>query len=829
LVLSEERDVVAASSSPATGGGGTVSEWDDIQGKPFSSLGSGVKSESDALTVEPTDFAGTGLTDEGSDDLGISDGGVDIQQLATDAVTRDKIGDKAVGTVQIGLNAVTKTRVKDGQTFPIDISGDADTVDSYDAPALVPDGGANIVVGTLPSPTIAVSPQGAGSGLHADTLDGYEGSDLAALAEDETVTGRYTFDDEIQADLGLTSGDDLMPDQGYAHSIGSSSDKWLTLDVAELRVSTLVAEKELATVGGRQLVGTANELTSALASGDTVMEVKYNNLEWGDICRFEGDGAVEFVEVGAWPIVSTDLSGDVITVSGDRSGAISAGDTFYDDTLGTLTVSSVYYNSQNSETDITVQEDIRQSAGGIVYIERSGGYEHVSIARDLDGTGANSWDEGDGLFSTSQGEGFIDLYAEHSFTDASQSTIAGPTIAFREKGTGGYADVSERAAVGNLHDTYGYTSDVFGIAAGDPSGNHFTADPADGIRFIDGQTDTVTAQLSSQVFSVGPDKDLKYDADTDILSAGGWEIGSNTITSDPRTNGGGLTLAHDVQRSASNPPTQSYVCVHDSNKDIFTSLYYAADDSFGLVVEENDTKKVHFGDEMMLEGDLLVDGSVTANEVKTNSVLANQILANSAEISENLTMVGSGKITDDATPINYRIGSDGLELRAYQSTSVPAREITWLEPDLSGEVRGEIYTHNYEMNLNSYRKIGAVGVQTQITAYDRPKPDTGKEFARIRLEADKFDEHRARVIMTGSKAKFTIGDGAPVFDFRPGDKSMGFKEVHNYDSEPGSDPFIPDKGIKIYAKEKNTSSEEPVLWFLTENNNEYRVDVTQVN
>jgi hypothetical protein len=34
---------------------------------------------------------------------------------------------------------------------------------------------------------------GSGSGLDADKVDGYQGSDLAALAENETVTGQYTF------------------------------------------------------------------------------------------------------------------------------------------------------------------------------------------------------------------------------------------------------------------------------------------------------------------------------------------------------------------------------------------------------------------------------------------------------------------------------------------------------------------------------------------------------------------------------------------------------------------------------------------------------------
>jgi len=781
-------------STVATGGSGTVQDWDNLTGKPFSTLGTGVKSDSNALTVDPTDFAGTGLTEEGSDDLGISDGGVDTLQIATDAVTRDKIGDKAVGTGQIGLNAVTKTRVKDGQTFPINISGDADTVDDY------------------------------------------EGSDLAALAEDETVTGRYTFDDEIQADLGLTSGDDLMPDQGYAHGIGSSTHKWLTLDVAELRVSTLVAEKELATVGGRQLVGTANELAEAVSTTDDSIRVKYNNLQDGDFLRFEGGGSVEFMEVIDWVITGTDLSGDVITVLGNKSGDIASGDVFYDRSLGTLTASSVTYDPDNYETNISVQEDIQQSARGVLYIERTvngkTAYEYVSVNRDLDGTGANSWDQGDGLFSTSQGEGFIDLYAEHSFTDANQSTIAGPTIAFREQGSGGYADVSERAAVGNLHDTFGYASDTYGIAAGDPGGDHFTADPGSGIRLIDGQTDTVTAQLSSQVFSVGPDKDLKYDADTGILSVGGWKVTSNKILSQGETGNGGIDIASGVARSLGG--TESYICAHGSaSDDPFVSMYYHDDDSFGLIVATDRsnpkaTKKVHFGDEMTIEGDLLVDGSVTATEVDVQDLFTVDVT-----VKNKLTMGTSGEIIDDASPPNYRFSSDGIELRATDTTRAPAREITWREPDLTGDIRGEIYTHNREMSISTYYLDGK-DAKTVLTAYDYAEgttPGTGDNYARIRLFGDDDGRNEVNVILTGDGDVLNIrsaDSGGIAFDFDPHEDHLGFRNVYDYSSDPGPAPPSPTSGIRLYVKETGKTTDSPSLWYIDENGQQHRLLVDEV-
>jgi hypothetical protein len=366
------------------------------------------------------------------------------------------------GGIQNGSVAVTRELSVDGDINAtgvghFDITGDADSVDGLHKADLLPSGGQNVTVGTFPNPTISVSPQGSGSGLNADRIDGYESAELAVRAEDETITGTYTFASEIQADLGLTSGDDLMPSTGYAHSIGSSSQKWLTLDVAELRASTLVSQKELATVGGRQLVGTASELTKAARASDTSVTVRHNNLRSGDYLRLESGGDVEFMKV------------------------------------------------TSSATSV------------------SAGYEY-SVERDLDSTGANRWEKGDALFSTSAGEGFIDLYAQHAFTDAEQSTISGPTVAFREQQPG-YEAVPTRAAVGNLHDTYDYSTDTFGLAAGDKGATWIAADAEHGFRV-----------MSEQVKKIGldPSGDAYFEGEIQAESGqvGGWSIRRTRIRKD---------------------------------------------------------------------------------------------------------------------------------------------------------------------------------------------------------------------------------------------------------------------------------------------------------
>ena len=759
-VLEQSGEQAASGStggSSATGGGSSVTGWDEIPSKPFTTVDDGssgtLSTSSDELSVTSENVASAlshspGLAD-GIQQAVREDGSATDAALVTEQAVRKEVD---LTTVSVDLGDDDSTEIT--PLSQISVTGDADNIFS---------GGDE-----TNELEIAVGQQWP----NADKLDGYEGSDLAALAEDETVTGQYTFSEEIQADLGLTSSDDLMPDQGYAHSIGSSTDKWLTLDVAELRVSTLVAEKELATVGGRQLVGTANELAEAVAAADASIVVKYNNLESGDFIRLEGGGKVEFMKV--------------------TSSASGTGPYTYD------------------------------------------------VDRDLDGTGKNAWDQGDGLFSTSQGEGFIDLYAEHSFTDAGQSTIAGPTIEFREQGAGGYADVSERAAVGNLHDTYGYTSDTYGIAAGDPDNDYFTADPS-GIEFVDGQTNTVTAQLNSQIFSVGPNQNLKYDAAAGRLSVGDWTVNQTDIRSLPASGDAGLILSTDLEMGrfqefgASLRATSDMT---DSTAGPFVELFVEDAGSFGLYAEDGSGNAV-FGlgsspagvnrsEDFFINGSLVIDDTITADEIDVEDFWATD-----ATVKNSLTMGSSGEIVDDVTPPNYRFSSKGIELRATDTTRAEAREITWRKPDLSSAIQGEMYVHNDEMVFSMYSS-GGNDARTIMTAYNYGygvTPGAGDNKARIELFGDQDGGNEINMILTGNGSKLNIRNtdvGGVVFDFDPFDWSMGFKKVYNFDSVPGGSPPSPTDGLKLYAKDELTGNDVPYLWFITENGTQYRVDATPI-
>lgn len=106
----------------------------------------------------------------------------------------------------------------------------------------------------------------------------------------------------------------------------------------------------------------------------------------------------------------------------------------------------------------------------------------------------------------------------------------------------------------NLNGTYGYGSDVFGMAAGSPTGDHFTADPTNGIRFLDG-SDNVAAQMSSNIFKIGDATNyVSYNADT-----AAFDMAVDTFSLDAATGGGdgsfttsGILLHSDGYLSAPN-------------------------------------------------------------------------------------------------------------------------------------------------------------------------------------------------------------------------------------------------------------------------------------
>lgn len=93
------------------------------------------------------------------------------------------------------------------------------------------------------------------------------------------------------------TGNDILPNAGYTKNIGSLTNQYLTLHVAELWAQTMVAQNTIATIGGRILVGPTTTLTSDLSSGATSMSVKHNQISSGDRVVLQVNNQVEWIAV----------------------------------------------------------------------------------------------------------------------------------------------------------------------------------------------------------------------------------------------------------------------------------------------------------------------------------------------------------------------------------------------------------------------------------------------------------------------------------------------------------------------------------------------------
>jgi FtsZ-binding cell division protein ZapB len=84
----------------------TVTSGDGLKNGGSASLGS-----STTLDVEPSDFAGSALEDDGSDNLAVSSGGITTTELASGAVTSTEIADGTIATADVGQNGAADGHV----------------------------------------------------------------------------------------------------------------------------------------------------------------------------------------------------------------------------------------------------------------------------------------------------------------------------------------------------------------------------------------------------------------------------------------------------------------------------------------------------------------------------------------------------------------------------------------------------------------------------------------------------------------------------------------------------------------------------------------------
>ncbi|WP_020403733.1 beta strand repeat-containing protein [Gracilimonas tropica] len=166
------------------------------------------------------------------------------------------------------------------------------------------------------------------------------------------------------------------------------------------------------------------------------------------------------------------------------------------------TTITVRYNNLNNGDVIHLEKELQVEFMRVnsVATDNGDGTYTYDVIRNLDGSGANAWAEGDGIFNTgTTGNGFIDMYAINSLKTG--VSTSGPTTAYMERTGTGYNDIDVRAVTGNMKGWYNYTTDTYGAGFGDENSDHLTIDATNGIRFLD-STGTVKAQFTSGSLSI---------------------------------------------------------------------------------------------------------------------------------------------------------------------------------------------------------------------------------------------------------------------------------------------------------------------------------------
>lgn len=150
----------------------------------------------------------------------------------------------------------------------------------------------------------------------------------------------------------------IRPENNGGSNLGSMTKKYLTLHAWELWVDTLVARNVMATIGGRIVVAPTSELALDVATGDACIRVKHNAFRTNDTLLLQKDGKFEKMLLGTGPIDCR--------VSGNCGSIADA-------------------------------------------------YDHCSVTRNRDGTGANAWSAGDAVVSEGNvGDGYIDIFSDRS-------------------------------------------------------------------------------------------------------------------------------------------------------------------------------------------------------------------------------------------------------------------------------------------------------------------------------------------------------------------------------------------------------------------------------
>lgn len=225
----------------------------------------------------------------------------------------------------------------------------------------------------------------------------------------DTASGNLTV--QPAGDLVLDPvGNDVLPASNYDINLGMISRKYLTLHAAELWVETLVAQNTIATIGGRILVGPTTYLSRDMATGDTTIYVRHNQMVSGDRAYMEADGKVEFFAITSAPttISATEYSYTVTrNLDGSGANAWYAGDALFNTGKagnGFIDLYSLRGVKSASQAGPTIVGNVRNSA---TYNDWSEAWA-IGNLNGLYGYGTNTVGVGLGKYASGQPNIVID-------------------------------------------------------------------------------------------------------------------------------------------------------------------------------------------------------------------------------------------------------------------------------------------------------------------------------------------------------------------------------------------------------------------------------------
>lgn len=569
---------------------------------------------------------------------------------------------------------------------------------------------------------------GAGSGLDADTVDGHQAAAFPRKAEQATITGAWAFD-------SVTSFDDSV----------YFNEEVEFVETALFQAIVSLAADLLPTTAYTSILGSADKKFLALHVAELIVSTLVASEE-----RVTMAGRL-LVGLGNELIQDVAAADAAIVV---KANNLSEGDI-------------LHFEARGQVEFMAVQTDNGASGGGYSY----------GVTRNLDGTGANDWKAGDGVFNTGQaGTGFIDLHALNSLTNS--GTVSGPTIAFYERTGAAYNAISLRAVVGNLRNKYGYgDAGIYGLAAGDPSADHVTIDATNGLRFRDGGA--TLAQLVGGTFTFG--NNLSYDGTT--LDAGGWEIAAAAIKKSASSGSLVLDSALKALRLFSDneqtertriSPAQVFLADPGNTVDILTDATertfdnYTTESSPELVTVDLTDAYENVGDYDFVE--IVFDAKCNSSNISTGTydTLADAYVD---------LVLGWNRVGVGAESVAYRFPINGVGTWTNSLRLVVPRHtisggladqvevLRWQGVDRSGaggsfDDAYEVTVRNLEVTaFHAFTEVNAAGVRTRMTANSETTVD-GEGIVTNDIQV--FDQ-----ILIGGSGHFLRIDGDTLYFHHP--------------------------------------------------------------